>query len=80
MGRTKEEQFLIRLYEVATRGGDSLGVVNRYDIGKAVGISPKSIDTMCKQLMRTNFIKRDGEIDVHLTPHGEKLVHSILKE
>lgn len=78
-GRTKEERFLIHLYEYVKRSGDPDHLVNRYDLGKTIGFSPKGVDTMCKMLMRTNFIKRFGDTDIQLTEHGAKLAESLLR-
>lgn len=78
-GRTKEERFLIRLYEYVKRSGDPDHLVNRYDLGSSIGFSPKGVDVMCKVLMRTNFIKKSGDTDIQLTEHGARLAESLIR-
>jgi predicted transcriptional regulator len=76
-GRTKEERFLILLFEAATRKGSYDTPVDRYEIGRAANLHTRVTDTVCKQLVQTNFIKK-GEPDfVYLTPNGLNLVQSL---
>ena len=79
MSRTKDESFMLKLYEVVVKLPDIYDQVDRYTIGQAIGLHATAVETICKNLMRTNFIKQDPD-DPHLisiTPHGIKLVEHI---
>lgn len=78
--KTKDEKFMVCVYETAGKSGDVHNPVNRYEIGNMIGLHPKAVDTICKLLLQANFIKKDVLDDVYLTPHGEKLVLSLLQE
>lgn len=80
MGKTKDELFVIRLYEACKRAGDLEGRFDKYEIGKQAGINPKAVDAITKLLVQANFIRKSGELDVYLTPHGEKLALRLLGE
>ena len=76
---TKDESFMIALYEAALKTGDSGTPVDRYAVGEVAGMHPKGVDATCKLLVQANFIKKSSETDIYLTPHGEKLVLSLLE-
>jgi Mn-dependent DtxR family transcriptional regulator len=80
MSRTKDEQFIIAAYEAAVKIGEPDSILNRYEIGRLVGISEKAVDAICKQLTRANFIKRDGDAEIHLTNNGKDLAMRLLGE
>lgn len=80
MGRTKDEQFILSAYETALGMGDINETLDRYEVGKRAGISPKAVDAICQQLNRANFIKKRGEIDICLTSNGEALALRLLQE
>lgn len=76
--RTKDEQFLVCLYEEALKTGDLDTIFDRYAIGALIGLQAKAVETICVLLMKTNFIKKEGDVEVSLTPHGLKLVQKII--
>lgn len=78
--RTKDELFLICLYEEAKKLGEVDTVLNRYDVGRCAHMHERGVDATCKLLVQANFIKKDGEYGIYLTPHGEKLVLQLLDE
>ena len=78
--KTKDEMFMIRTYEEATRRNEIEGPLDRYLIGKLAGLHPKGVDTICTLLLQANFLKKCGPTDVSLTPHGLKLVQTLLEE
>lgn len=80
MGRTKDEKFIIRLYEMAKKEGDLEYIFNRYDVGRSIGLHERGIDTICVLLMQANFVKKAGKEEIHLTKHGEQLVLTLLEE
>ena len=78
--RTKDENFIMSLYEEAEKTGALENPVDRYLAGMAAHISPKGVDTICKLLLQANFIKKENESEVYLTPHGIKLVEKLRLE
>lgn len=78
-GYTKDERFMVRLYEMAKATGDMQTEMNRYDVGGSVGINAKAVDTICNLLAQANFIKKVGKEGVYLTEHGENLVLTLLE-
>lgn len=80
MSKTKDEQFVLWLYRTAKEAGDPEMPLNRYDVGAKAGLHEKGIDAICKLLVQANFIRKAGEEDVRLTPHGLKLAERLLGE
>lgn len=81
MAHTKDELFVIRLYETAHASGNVENCFDKYQIGEKAHINPKAVDAICKLLVQANFIKnKRGESEVYLTPHGEKLALRLLEE
>lgn len=74
---TKDELFLVKLYEMAMENGDAESPIDRYVIGRAIGQNDKGIDTIVRHLAQANFIKKDEGNRVALTPHGLKLVKQL---
>lgn len=78
--RTKDENFILGLYEEAEKAGDLEGPIDRYQAGIAAHIAPKGVDTICKLLLQANFIKKASESEIYLTPNGIRLVESLRLE
>ena len=70
---TKDERFLVTLYQMASDAGSPTHPIDRYQIGKAIGQNDKGIDTIVRLLAQANFIQQKGEREVALTPHGLQL-------
>lgn len=77
---TKDERFLLALYEEATKLGDPYEPIDRYFIGNKIGMHDRGTEVTCRNLAQTNFIKKEDDKRVSLTPHGERLVLRILEE
>jgi predicted transcriptional regulator len=75
--KTKDEVFMLRLYEEAAKQSDIADPLDRYFIGTLAGLQPKAVDAICNLLAQANFIKKHGRIDISITPHGVKLVENI---
>jgi ribosome biogenesis protein Nip4 len=75
---TKDEQFLIRLYEEAQKMGDPFQEMNCYKIGQLVGQNDRSVDNIVRMLAQTNFLKKGEENCVYATKNGEELIKSLL--
>lgn len=80
MSKTKDEQFVLWLYQMAKETGDPENPLNRYDVGVKAGLHEKGVNAICKLLVQANFIKKSGEEDVYLTPHGISLAERLLGE
>lgn len=79
-GKTKDEKFLLALYEASKAKGeeDPFQECDKYEVGQSIGLHPKGIDTICNLLAQANFIKkREGAVIV-LTSNGEKLVQTLM--
>jgi len=75
--RTKDETFMLRLYEEASKHSDIEDPIDRYYIGTLSGLHPKAVDTICNLLAQANFIKKQGKIEISITSNGIKLVENI---
>ncbi len=67
---TKEERFLLKLFEMAK---DS-DLVDRYTIGSAMGQKSRGVDTIVNQLAQANFVKKAGGDHICLTQNGLDLI------
>lgn len=74
---TKDENFLIALYEMALSKGDLETPFDRYVVGQRASITEKGVNAISKLLLRANFIKKKDENEIYLTPHGIKLVDNL---
>lgn len=77
--RTKDETFMIRLYEEASRLPDMDDPLDRYKIGTLAGLQRTAVDTICNLLAQANFIKKKSQTEISITPHGIKLVEGLLE-
>lgn len=77
---TKDEQFMICLYENAQQANDVESVFNRYTIGLQIGLHERGIDAICKLLVQANFIKKEGQEGIYLTKHGINLAETLIDE
>ncbi|MCB1149368.1 MAG: hypothetical protein KDK48_04320 [Chlamydiia bacterium] len=72
---TKEERFLVALYEIDKEGG----LVSIQRVAENSGVGPKSCRGVCKTLMRTNFIRILDDEFIKITPHGVKLAEQLFE-
>jgi predicted transcriptional regulator len=77
---TKDELFLLKLHELALKKGGPEEPVDRYAIGKAIGMQDHGIDMIIKHLAQANFIKKCSDNRIYLTPHGINLVEHLKTE
>lgn len=75
--RTKEEKFLIAVYETALSLGDVQSEVDRYEVGQKIGLHPRGIDTICNVLAQANFIKKRGSAMIIITENGRRLFEEL---
>ena len=74
---TKVEKFMLALFSAANDLGDIEEEVNRYDVGKKIGMHPPGIDNLCDRLAQANFIKKRGDVLVVLTQNGLRLINTL---
>jgi hypothetical protein len=78
MGLTKDESFMVHLYEEASKHPEILDAVfDRYTIGQLTGLQKRAVDTICTLLGQANFIKKRGESEISITPQGLRLIEQI---
>jgi len=75
--KTKDEMFMLRLYEEASKLEDIEDPLDCYVIGELAGLQARGVNAICALLARANFIKKRGGDDISITPHGIKLVENI---
>lgn len=78
--RTKDEKFMLALYEEALKTEKMETPFNRYEIGHTIGLHPKGVDTICTLLLQANFIKKESKEEVYITEHGIQLVQTLLSD
>lgn len=70
---TDDEKFLLALAEVVQPG---IGV-DPYAVAESIGMTPRRLEAIAVQLIRTNFIRRCGDGEVTITDHGLRLVKTL---
>jgi hypothetical protein len=76
--RTKDETFMLKLHQEASKLSHIEDLVDRYQIGTLAGLHPKAVDTICNLLAQANFIKKIGKVEISITQQGIRLVESLL--
>lgn len=77
---TAEERYLLELFEKVSIETEPLEVeVDRYFIGQKANVAPKKVDTIVKQLVRANLVKKSGEVLITTTPLGLSLASQLEK-
>jgi hypothetical protein len=77
--RTKDEIFMIKLYEEACKKPEMDEPFDRYEIGKLAGLQERAVNAITNLLIRSMFVKKKSETEIAITDHGVKLVLSILE-
>ena len=75
---TRDELYLIKLYEEGQKLGDIYAEVDRYHIGAIIGQNNKSVDNMVRMLAQANFVKKGSGNNIYLTRQGEVLIEDLL--
>lgn len=77
---TKDELFLVKLYEMAREQGDHYAPFDRFQIARAIGQNDRGGNVIARDLAQANFVKKADGDEVRLTDHGLKLVRMLLNE
>jgi hypothetical protein len=75
---TRDEIFLVKLYNMAQVLGSPWEEVDRYAVGQAIGQNDKSVDNIVNLLAQTNFIKKGEGKAIYLTENGKGLIDQLL--
>jgi hypothetical protein len=76
-GFTKDEIFLLKLYDMAAAQGDPQTEIDRYAAGRAVGYNDRSVDSLVRLLLQANFVKKGDGTALYFTDHGLRLIHHL---
>lgn len=76
--KSKEERYLIKLYEIALEKGDPMTEVDRYEVAKGIGEHAKSCDHSVQMLTKNNFIKKRESQLICLTDLGLNFIQEHL--
>lgn len=74
---TKDELFLLKLFQMATASGDVFTEIDRYAVGKAIGQNDRGIDNIVRHLAQANFVKKGDESAIYLTEQGMRLINTL---
>ena len=77
---TKDEIFVLKLYELAMQLGTPYGQIDCLEIARAIGQNTKGAQVIARDLAQANFIKRAEGSHIYLTDHGLKLVNQIIEQ
>lgn len=77
-GRTPDERFLIKLFEIASAKGDVFSEIEIKVIAAGIGYKETATKNMVKLLAQANFIKKADDTLVYLTPRGVDFVNDEL--
>lgn len=69
-GKTADERFLIKLYEMATQRGNPFEEIDFREVAHAIGQKETAMKNIVKHLAQANFIKKSDDVKVYLTQHG----------
>lgn len=77
---TKDEKFIVTLYELTKAQEEDEAVFDCFEIGKKNAMAHKQVETITKQLVRGNIIKRTEYNLVKITPLGISIAESLLEK
>ena len=82
MGRfsnTKDEKFLITIYEIAQCKGNFFSTITNTEICMKLQKEKKTVHNMIKYLLQSNFLKKINKETVKLTENGKQLAQSLFE-
>lgn len=77
---TKDEIFVLKLYELSMQLGTPYEQINYLEIARAIGQNNRGAQVIARDLAQANFIKKAKEDRIYLTDHGLKLVNEIMEQ
>ena len=76
-GKTRDEQYLITLHQLASSKGNTFAEIDKYHVGQTLGQNNKSVDNIVRMLLQTNFIRRGDDNAIFLTENGVELIEEL---
>lgn len=76
---TKDERFLMGLYELAEEAGDLYATFDVLEVGESTNLSPKAVKTIVTLLAQANFVKKVSRTELCLTDHGIRLAEELFQ-
>lgn len=73
-GRTLDEKFLIKIYQVAFERGNPSQPIDFPSIARSLGIKDTAMNTIIKHLAQANFLKKINDTTLRLTELGCRFV------
>lgn len=77
---TKDELFVLKLYEIAMRLKNPHKPIDCLEVAQAIGQNTKGAQVIARDLAQANFIKKTEGGLIYLTNHGIKLVHQLKQQ
>ena len=74
---TKDERFLLNLFEMATTLGDPTNEVDRFEVAQAMGLRQRGIDSIVRLLAQCNFVKLGSGSNIYLSEGGLTLIKTL---
>ncbi len=76
---TKDERYLIALYEEHLKSDEEELAIDRHSVGDKAKLSAKGVNSTVHQLIRGNFVRKKGEVNIILTTTGIEVAKNILE-
>ena len=77
---TKDEQFILALYDLVVESGDKDAPILILEIQKVTKFHDKSLGIIHRNLAQANFVKKVEDTHLRLTPQGWALARKLLEE
>lgn len=77
---TKDEIFVLKLYELSMQLGTPYQQIDCLEIARAIGQNTKGAQVIARDLAQANFIKKAEDYRIYLTDQGLKLVRQIIQQ
>jgi len=78
-GYTKDELYLIKFHKMAIELGHETAEVDRYAVGRAVGLNDRAVDAATQNLLKANFLKKGEGSNLYLTSNGLRLLKELIR-
>ncbi len=73
-GVTKDERFLLKLYEMAQESGTATKEIDRYEVGDKMGQRQRGVDSIVRILAKSNFVRLGSGSKIYLSDGGLQLI------
>ena len=73
-GATKDEKYLLKLYEMAQERGTATREIDRYEVGDLMGQRQRGVDSIVRTLAKSNFVRLGSGSKIYLSDGGLVLI------